>query len=258
MRYVVGSWVEKKLDFLKWFFPVYTSMMSNELPRLCYIDGFASSGKNRIRETDQILDGSPLISLNAQPPFANYILVESNGWYYSELVQHTSDYIRYANVQIFFDDCNQLIPELLARTPPETRILVFLDPEGVQELLWNTVEELGRRGKVDLLITFSCMGVARCSQNPSTERTLDRFFGSLQWREVARKRKSQKLSAAQARRAFLELYKSQLKRHFAYAEDLIFVQTEKGKALYYLILATQDKTLMDLVKRYKSCIHTST
>ena len=252
MRYVVGSWVTKKLNFLKFYLPIYTATISKGPSRLYYIDAFASSGKNRLRGVDQILEGSPLIALNTRPPFTSYIFIESSGWYFNELLENIASHQKHFSIQSFFDDSNKLLPDLLRKIPNGSRLFVFFDPEGIQELLWDTVEEVGKRGSAELLITFSCMAVARCCQKRQDEDVLDRFFGTKRWRNIARKRKLGRLTPERARKAFVDLYKIQLRKHFKYVDDVVLVKTEHHKPLYYLILATQDRSLVKIGRQYKT------
>ena len=125
MRYVVGSWVTKKLNFLKFYLPIYTATISRGPSRLYYIDAFASSGKNRLRGVDRILEGSPLVALNTQSSFTSYIFIESDGWYYNELLENIASHPKRFNIQPFFDDCNKLLPDLLRKIPNDSRLFVF-------------------------------------------------------------------------------------------------------------------------------------
>lgn len=253
MYYSVGSWVNKKLNFLKWYLPIHTATLSSRFQQTYYIDAFASSGKDRIKETSEIIDGSPLIALGVDPPFTNYIFIELNGWYYFELLEHVKKHPRYriANVQMFWDDSNERIPEILSKIPIRIPIFAFLDPEGIEELLWKTVEELAKRGHVHLLVTFSCMGVARSAQRKEAESVLDDFYGVPAWRDIARNRKIGRLTPLEARRAYIKLYMSQLSKYFRYVDNVIFVETKQGKPLYNLLFATQSEVLIKAVQEYK-------
>lgn len=250
MRYVVGPWVKRKLNFLKWYLPIHTTEISKYFSQFYYIDGFAGSGKNRIENTDEIMNGSALIALDIDPPFTNYVFMEANGYYFFELREHIRDHPKYPDIQTFFDDCNARIPEIVRKMPSEAHIFAFLDPEGL-ELHWKTVEELAKRKEVGLLITFSIMGVVRCAQSERGEKALDDFYGTTTWRDIARNRRLRRLTPAYARKAFVNLYKSQLGKHFRYTDDVAFVKTQRGQALYYLVFATRSEALISVVQKYK-------
>jgi len=243
--------VTKKLNFLKYYLPKCTATISTDCSRSYYVDAFASSGKNRLRNSGRILEGSPLIALQTEPAFTNYIFIESNGWYYYQLLENIASHHDRLDIQSFFDDCNKLLPDVLARIPPNSPLFVFFDPEGIQELLWVTVEEVAKRSNAHLIVTFSCMGVARCCQKRQDEDALDRFYGTRRWRDIASKRKLGKLSPEEARDAFLHLYKMQLRKYFKYVDDVLFAETEDHKPLYYVIVATRDESVFEIGRQYK-------
>jgi three-Cys-motif partner protein len=192
-----------------------------------------------------------LIALQTEPAFTDYVFIESNGWYYHQLLENIASHQHRLDIQSFFDDCNKLLPDMLARIPPNSPLVVFFDPEGIHELLWVTVEEVAKRSNAHLIVTFSCMGVSRCSQKPQDEEALDRFYGTRGWRDIACKRKLGKLSPGEARAAFLDLYKMRLRKHFKYVDDVLFAETEGHKPLYYIIVATRDESVFKMGRQYK-------
>jgi three-Cys-motif partner protein len=60
----VGEWTKDKLKILTSYLPAYLTATTSTLERF-YIDGFAGPGLNRLASTGELVDGSPLIALDA-------------------------------------------------------------------------------------------------------------------------------------------------------------------------------------------------
>ncbi len=73
-----GIWAEEKLDYLTRYINVFETAMRNMWGVRNYIDLLAGPGKNRVRETGEILLGSPLLALTAKYPFTSYFFVDKS------------------------------------------------------------------------------------------------------------------------------------------------------------------------------------
>jgi three-Cys-motif partner protein len=232
-------WTKQKFDLLRKYLPAYTRIVSKNFFRapFYYIDAFAGSGKDKIKSTGEIIDGSPLIALNVEPSFTNYVLIESDDRFFNALTKRVQKHSKSNSTQLVHDDCNVCIDNVLGGISVNAPIFAFLDPYGL-ELSWQTVEKLAKRRHVDFLITFMTMGVWRCAFNRRTWGAVDNFYGIPTWRGIMQERKKKRLSALHARRAFVDLYKSQLKKLLVHVEDLVLVRDRQGRPLYHMIFAS--------------------
>lgn len=232
-------WVRKKLNLLSKYLPAYTIIISKNFSgtQFYYIDAFAGSGKDKIKSTGEVINGSPLISLNVGPSFTNHVFIESNDEFYDALTKRVHKHSKSGSTQVLHDDCNECIEKVLKGIPAYAPIFAFLDPYGL-ELSWSTVEKLAKRRHVDFLITFMTMAVQRCAFNKKTWGAVDNFYGITTWRRIVQERRKKRLSPGRARRAFVELYKSQLKKLLAHVEDLVLVKDRQGRPLYHMIFAS--------------------
>src|SRR5687768_2772734 len=79
----VGAWSDEKLDLLRCYLGTLRGTggflpATQAAQQRYYVDLFAGSGQNRVKGTDQVIDGSPLIALKAGPPqFTKLFWVES-------------------------------------------------------------------------------------------------------------------------------------------------------------------------------------
>ena len=71
-----GVWAFEKLDYLSRYVSVFEASMRDKWQVRNYVDLLAGPGKNRIRGTDTVLLGSPLLALTTKYPFTGYHFVE--------------------------------------------------------------------------------------------------------------------------------------------------------------------------------------
>jgi three-Cys-motif partner protein len=192
-----GAWVLEKLDYLERYLNVFvTSMRDKPWRAMHYIDLFAGPGKCRARRTGKICPGSPLIALEAAYPFTGYFFVDLRPDNIATLRQRCSGYPLFDRVQCFVGDGNQVVHEIaeyistidreFIRGQWPSLNLAFLDPEGM-DLYWKTVEELAQLNRMDLIIHYPQMGLARYMPHAlesAEENKIDLFFGGREWREI--------------------------------------------------------------------------
>ena len=74
----VGSWSETKYRLVRLYDSLFATGMKFKWDRRVYVDLYAGAGYNRIRNTDKILIGSPLLALTVPDPFDKYIFCEKD------------------------------------------------------------------------------------------------------------------------------------------------------------------------------------
>jgi three-Cys-motif partner protein len=142
----------------------------------------------------------------------------------------------------FNDDANKVVGNLLARVPRRAPAFAFLDPEG-SELSWPTVQALAgnKQGasanKIEQLILLPTdMGFIRLI--PDYPEKVTAMYGHDRWPEIERRRRTDELSADEARTEYVRLYASGL-RDLGYATVLDRqIKKANGQPMYFLIFAT--------------------
>ena len=199
-----GPWTEQKLECVRKYLHAYTTIMRRYKFHFTYIDAFAGTGYHEPKhdentdqimlfnptseETQNFLDGSARIALQVEHPFQEYIFVEKNKNRFSELKKLTDEF---PNEQIEFinSDANDyLINFCNERNWKSNRVLVFLDPYGMQ-VSWETIKSIAETEAIDLWILFPLGTINRMLENDgqislAKQGTLDRFFGEPDWRKV--------------------------------------------------------------------------
>lgn len=184
-----GKWVIAKLDYLMRYIEIFETSMREKFPTRFYVDLLAGPGKNRIRSSNEIVIGSPLISLTTKYPFSNYVFNEYDSRMLEVLKARTEIYKNQNDIEYFNQDCNLIVDSIVNKinsTSPNSLNLSFLDPEGL-EVKWTTIEKLASVKKMDLILYYPQEGLARNIKNfcrSSNWCILDDFFGDEKWREI--------------------------------------------------------------------------
>lgn len=108
-----GSWTEEKLDYLIRYLDIFTTSMKGKPWRsINYIDLFSGPGKCKIRDTNRIVLGSPLLALCLQNPFDNYFFVDNNPENIIVLQQRCSQTKLFSKTNFQVGDCNQVVNKI--------------------------------------------------------------------------------------------------------------------------------------------------
>ena len=79
----IGIWSEVKLAIIKEYASAYSTILEaqrrQKIPRLkwLYIDAYAGPGLHLSKTTGSIVEGSPLIAVNTNPPFSEYHFIDA-------------------------------------------------------------------------------------------------------------------------------------------------------------------------------------
>ncbi len=216
-----GLWATDKLDYLRRYIEAFETAMRTHWAVRNFLDLMAGPGKNRIRDTKQIILGSPLLSLTTKYPFTGYFFIDFDPANTSALEERCKASPSLGNVHLKTGDCNILVNDVvkeLKLNEHKSLNLAFLDPEGL-ELRWSTVAQLVNIRRMDMIINYPQSGLTRMMTNvyqSVDENVIDLFFGTREWRKI--------YAGYLARRTFsihrelIDLYKAQL-HQLGYQED---------------------------------------
>lgn len=206
-----GDWTEEKLNRLALYLPAYTKIFHvNEAARYLsthYVDAFAGSGRRtgpaptigstlslfdetEARNVERFYDGSARVALRVEPPFDNYLFVETNPSFVQELQGLRHDFPdRAEQIRVVRGEANHVLQQWCRRTNwRSNRAVVFLDPYGMS-VNWQTIETLGATRGVDLwalLPIGQAINRMLPRQGPPTGAWADKltaFFGTNEWRD---------------------------------------------------------------------------
>jgi len=229
----VGPWTKEKLRILSQYLPVYLQATTRAVERI-YIDGFAGPGTNRIENTNEIVDGSPLIALGARAKngtvFDRLFFIERSQEAVSELRQVLSTRDRTGRARVIEGDVNVELRKLVRSLPRRSPTFVFLDTEGI-EPRWETLSAIAP-WQTELLINFP-LGMA-INRNPNSLKVKE-YFGTDEWRAIWESSETGRL------RRLLDFYKGQLHElGWLHTTDIdTLITATGGQQLYYLIFVSK-------------------
>ena len=173
----------KLLALGNWVF-VYTSIIPKHFQYYFYTDLLAGAGVIKVKETGDIVIGSPLIAyLFSRNDFSGMFLVELNRERYKALrrrIQAVKNAMgSFPQTSCLHGDCNELIDIITKKIRSFGKgihTLAFIDNAGLNTH-WKTIEELISI-RSDMIILFP----TRCTERVWSPKALNLFFGNDSWR----------------------------------------------------------------------------
>jgi three-Cys-motif partner protein len=256
----IGAYADAdKLTFLRKYLYVYAYIISNNFPRMWYVETCAGPGVGRVRGSGRLVLGSPLLAMTNEPYFHGFRFIEADHDCAEALRERAGRYAPGLDVMVIEGDCNSQSPRAIQDIPNDDHFLAFLDPEGL-ELKWETsIVPLAERPNSELYINFTFdMAIKRNiapTQSPGHELAVTEYMGTDAWKDLRDAYYEERISFDQLREGFLGLYEDGLKefgfQHFAVSK---IVRSDNNQPLYYLLSASRvgvAKKTMDQVMKVR-------
>ena len=189
----IGIWSEVKLAIIKKYAAAYTTVLESQrrdhFPRMrwFYIDGYAGSGHHVSKTRGDLVEGSPLIALNTNPPFHEYHFIDSDTGRAAELRKESGDR---KDVFTYSEDCNTVLLRDVfpcADYSQYKRALCLLDPYNI-DLKWEVIEAAGKSKSVEIFMNFMIMDVNRNAMRKNPDKSvaskvaqMTRLWGDDSW-----------------------------------------------------------------------------
>jgi three-Cys-motif partner protein len=233
-----GPWVLDKKHYFERYLDIFSRGVRNKWARkLAYVDLFSGPGRSVIRDSQEEVSGSPLLSLKYE--FVRYIFVDVPE-VLASLEKRLSGHPKRSRGTLIPGDCNKVITEILGALPSDHLTLAFIDPTGLQ-IKFSTIQRLVQNRKVDMLMTIQLgMGIRlNLPQYILTEgKALTEFLGNSDWRED----REAGGTSSQISRRILSRYMTQI-RHLDYLtiqDREVEIRTDEGNLLlYFMVLASR-------------------
>ena len=230
-------WTRTKLLLIDAYLGIFTVAMRRRW-RLVYADLFSGPGLCVDEESGEERPGSALMAAKREEfeaVFLNDISTESIAALKERVGEEGAGHVEFAGM-----DCNDaavaarehLFPPLDARG---TLGLAVIDPTAFQ-ISFDAIRRMTDGLRIDLIITFMTGYIRRFIGEDPLEATLDRFFGTLDRRDLIPGRGPERLTY----RALLDLYEDQL-RSIGYSvfDDRQQARNRKGASIYHMVYASK-------------------
>ncbi|MGD1148424.1 MAG: three-Cys-motif partner protein TcmP [Thermoanaerobaculaceae bacterium] len=187
---LVGEWGEEKYRLVRWYAAMFAKATRRKWHVRVYLDLFAGTGRARLEGSARIVPGTPLLALEATPPFDRCIFCERDKSRLDVLERRVRAAFPNRDAVYILGDANSSVETTLAALPVGSRsrrVLGFcvLDPFGMSGLHFSTVEALAVRYLDFLVLVPSGMDAARFwgkYESPDDDTVAD-FLGLADWRE---------------------------------------------------------------------------
>lgn len=185
----VGAWAEDKYTLVGLYDRLFSTGMKNKWPTRVYIDLYAGPGFVRVRGTNRMMVGSPLLALGVPDPFDKYVFCESDPTLLSALEKRVNRLFPEAHARFVLGDCNEKIDEVCANIPSPSKdhgvlSFCFVDPYDIS-IKFSTVRRLSSYYMDFLFVLALQMDANRNLEhylNPSNSK-IEEFLGLPDWRE---------------------------------------------------------------------------
>ncbi len=184
----VGDWGIEKYRLVGMYNELFSTGMKGKWDQRIYIDLYAGAGKARLRASDKIVLGSPLLALEVPNPYDRYIFCESNAEAMSALQERVNKKFSNCDVRYVVGDCNEWLDTIIGNIPAYSsreKVLsfCFVDPFSL-DIHFETMRKLGNY-IMDFLILLMLSDPMRNEERYTQEnsRRIDVFLGLSDWRD---------------------------------------------------------------------------
>jgi three-Cys-motif partner protein len=251
----VGPWAENKYYFLERYLNASCEARRkfSDKNNAVFIDLFAGPGTCIIRGEKKEIPSGGIRALRREE-------ARFNEYFYFDISEVNVDALKkrigaVSNCNICCDDSNLMIKRLVdvLNRKAYRYHFAFIDPFGPDGLSFQTIKELARLKRMDLLIHFPIGAIKRTINKwiKNQDTILDKFLGTDQWRD-----KIKNASQNNVYQILTDIFKEQLKT-VGYPEEglklapsdenafsglpTVAVKNTKEVDLYVLILAAKNK-----------------
>jgi three-Cys-motif partner protein len=249
----VGPWVEDKYFFLEKYLNASCEARRKfaDKNNAVFIDLFAGPGRCIIKNEKREIDSGGILAFNRdEAPFNEYFYFDISSVNKDALEKRINSK---SNCNVRCGDSNTLISDLVRRLTqkPYRYHFAFIDPFGPDGLKFETLRDLAKLNRMDILLHFPIGSIKRnlriWLKNKST--ILDDFLGTSDWRK-----RIANLSSDKIFKVLIDIFTEQL-QSIGYPEEglrmassdrdiytglpTVPVKNTKEVELYILILASK-------------------
>lgn len=259
----IGIWSEVKLAIIKKYASAYATIMDAQrrerIPSLrwIYVDAYAGPGYHLSKRSGELVEGSPLIALNTDPPFHEYHFIDTEARRAKQLRELAGER---PDVFVYSEDCNKvLLRDVFPRAKYENyrRALCLLDPYNI-DLTWEVIEAAGKARSIEIFMNLMIMDINRNAMRRNPDKSLQskmdqltRLWGDESWKEAGYATNRNLFGEPEkvSNEEFAEAFRRRLenKAGFKYVPSPMPMKTKGNSTIYYLYFASQKPAAANIV-----------
>jgi three-Cys-motif partner protein len=245
----IGPWAEDKYRYLGMYAELFATGMKNKWRHRIYLDLFSGPGYSRVRDTNRLVLGSPMIALSIPDPFDVYVFADENQVSLDALRTRVGRLSPPLAVTYLPGDANDKadrVIEVISNTPrTSTLAFCFLDPYKLN-IHFDTVRRIAEGRAIDFLILLALyIDANRNIQFYVREgnKTIDLFLGDGEWRDRWKIAERTGDTIVEFLASEYSTRMSQIGYLPMRIEDMVKIRTrDKNLPLYYLAFFSKHKT----------------
>lgn len=175
----VGAWASDKHERLRNYVEA-SREARRKYEKRTYIDLYCGPGRSRVRNTGELIDGSPLAAFNAgerhRAQFTEFVIADTDRAFLDAATARLTN--RGAVVRPFHGEARTVVDDAIEVLDPYGLHLALLDPFNLGDLPFDVIRKLAAVKRMDLLIHVSAMDLKRDLHNylrTDGPEHLDRF-----------------------------------------------------------------------------------
>lgn len=239
----VGPWASEKHERLRKYVNASGGARAKFLPPrgagASYTELYSGAGRSIIRDTNKIIDGSPLVAYKA----AHASAARFSELHFSDLDRQNSDALAQrisalgGTANSYAGSAEIVVDQVLRAINPYGLHLAFLDPFGLGQLPFSIIEKMLKVRRMDMIIHVSLSDLQRNLDDYSraADPTLDDFAPG--WRDAIDTRQSM----APLRAALIDYWLALIKSLGTHPSTGIpLVVGEQNQRLYWLVFVSSN------------------
>ncbi len=238
-RDIVGAWALEKHQRLRHYVDITRATRAKfARSNPAYVDLYCATGRSRVRGTDTVVEGSPLVAAveaMKHTPFAQVHIGDLE----AENLRACGQRLRAANVAgvaEYHGPAAQTAFDVTAKLHPYGLHLAFLDPYNLGALPFAVIDVLAKIKRMDLIVHISEMDIQRNIIGKNEVDKLDAFAPG--WRAAVDVNQRSDIF----KRQLLAYWKGLLtQRDYLVSDNIERVTGANNQPLYWLVLASRDK-----------------
>lgn len=250
-----GEWSRQKHLPLWNYLRIMSTGMKGQFDHRVYIDLYAGAGKARVKGTNELLLGSPLLALAVPDAFDQHVFCEENPELFSALDARVAGYANGADATLIQGDASKSVERILSAVPGgRTLSFCFVDPYDLG-LSFEMIRTLSHERRMDFLVLLAAQMDGQRNERMylrPESRKIERLLNDPDWRE-----KWAKVSSHTRFATFLVERFTAAMVEIGYAppppgaEPVRVDTTDRGVPLYYLAFFSKHARGYDFWKKSK-------
>jgi three-Cys-motif partner protein len=183
----VGDWSADKYNLIWLYDTLFSTGMKNKWQHRVYVDLYAAGGIARVKETNQLVYGSPLLALQVKDPFTKYIFCEEDPELLDALKRRARAIAPDADIEFIPGRCDDNVQRIRQAIPIATAsnsvlTLCVADPFNL-EMKFTTFASLAERFTDFLVLIMTMDANMNAPRYVSEKSRVDDLLCDSGWRD---------------------------------------------------------------------------